>query len=225
MGAARKPAAAGAFRPAVPKDSDGVMRLFAIAGRAVCARPETLDEVSRTVARAVEPLVPPESLAAQECVRLWEVFARVATTDKATLREEAGKALHRDVERLAQRLDLVPLDEWQRLPDRVDDTQPVQSLPQRIEGDSTLDDVRGRAKAKARKRSSAPLKASDVFVLLGDLNTEARASFLERAVHSGTIGRNEANLLRHRLHAETKVGKGEDVVVETLEKLGRELVR
>src|SRR5690349_5048558 len=89
---------AGTFRPAPPADSGEVLSLFAIAARAVCVRPDAVDEITKTLAAAVANLVPPEKLAAEECVRLWQLFVRMVRRPKPQLRVEAGRAMFRDLE-------------------------------------------------------------------------------------------------------------------------------
>ena len=111
------------FHPGRPADSLEVLRIYAIASRVVCAEPESMESVTRSLQDMASHLVPPESLAAGDCEHLWKVFARVAKHPKPFLRQEASKALYRDLDSIGQRLHLAPLPPWSQLPEALENKE------------------------------------------------------------------------------------------------------
>jgi hypothetical protein len=210
----------GTFHPAPPADSQEVLSLFAIAARAACAKPESLDDISQSLGAAIQNLVPPERLAAEECARLWGLFVRMMRRPKPQLRVEAGRALYRDLEAIGQRLDLPPLANWDDIPLGVDAPNAVGGKTRDDEGTS-IEQIRARAKSKAKKKGSGPpLKATEVLGLLVELSTDSRERLYSHMIGAGELVRSDADLLERVLAAGAKVGKDDDVLVEALEKLG-----
>jgi hypothetical protein len=218
----------GEFQPALPKDSFEVVLLFAIAGRAVCARPLALESITTTLVALVGQLVPPESLAAEECGRLWGLFGRMVQRSKPALLEEGGRALYRDLDALAQKLDLPPMDAWRNLPQAVVAAEPVAATPKADKGES-LAAVRKRAKEQARKKSDPPLKASAVAKLVTGMNKTARDAVYRELVGLGEIDRSDTRLLEQVLSRGDKIKDnvkvGDNVVNDSLLAIGRWLVR
>ena len=218
----REPAAAGTFRPAAPHDVHDVLGMFATAARAVCSKPESLGEISATLARVNTHLMPPEQLAADECQRLWVFFKAAAATDKPGLQQEAGKALVRDLDVLGQRLDLAPLPSWDRLPDAVDDPNAVDLE----EDDEATDPESGDALATVRRRARRKrgkkkrLRVADVVDLVTALKSEERQHVFETMIGDGKLDRSDAVLVQQRLLTGDKVRASEEALVEVLEKLG-----
>jgi hypothetical protein len=218
---------AGVFKPAPPTDSGEVLSLFAIAARAACVRPEGLEEISKTLAAAIANLVPPEKLAAEECVRLWALFVRMVRRPKPQLRVEAGRALFRDLEAIGQRLDLPPLSNWDEIPAGVNAPNAV-NVKRAFDDDegTSIEQVKSRAKAKAKKKGSGPpLKGQEVLGLLVELSSDTRERLYTQMIGAGALGRSDAALIERVLASGAKVGREDDVLIEALEKLGTWLVK
>lgn len=217
----------GTFRPGLPSETQEVMRVFAIAARAVCVVPANLDDVTRRLQRMAAKLVPPEATAAGECARLWTLFARVAQLPKETLREEAGRAFCRDLDGLGQRLDLPPLPDWDDLPSEIDEPgaielEPAPAAPEHV----TLAIVRERARAVAAALpADADFPAGEVAKLLGLLNNSELRQLFEQLVGSGMLGRSDVNLLIRCLVKGDGVGATDTMLIEVLERLGRWLAQ
>jgi len=218
----REPAAAGTFRPASPDDAHDIVFMFAAAARAVCARPEALQEISTTLARVNSHLMPPEQMAANECQRLWQFFVRAAMTDKAGLRQEAGKALVRDLDVLGQRLDLAPLTGWEKLPDAVDDPDAALLEEEDEETDpesgDALSTVRKRARRKLGKKKRLPL--AEIVDLVQALKSDERQKVYEAMIGDGKLGRSEAVMVDQRLLKGDRVRNDEEALVDVITKLG-----
>ena len=220
---------AGTFRPALPKDAHGVLRLFAIAARAACAAPGTIDAINARLQLIADKLLAPESFAAQECLRLWKLFARVANLPKEHLRHEAGLAFCRDLDALGQRLDLAPLMEWQELPDQLNEPNAEG------EGDvevthadrplATLAAVRGEAQARKAALHGEAFPASVTAQLLASLDADERRRAFEQMVGAGIMGRSEVNLLIRFMVKGDALGSGDTLLTEILQRLGRWLAQ
>ena len=222
------------FRPARPQDSQQVLSLYAIAARAVCARPESTESISAALIVVTKNLVPPERIAADECEKLWGLFVRVATLPKPKLRSEAGRAMYRDLESIGQRLDLPPLTSWEQPPDELDapDAIDPEAMPADDVGTS-VDEVRADArkrldehkkKRKKKEKGEPSLPPPEVLGMLRDMRGESREKLLSEAVGKGIIMRNDSALLQRVISLDTQVGKGDDVLREGLESLGKWLV-
>jgi hypothetical protein len=220
-----------------------VIRLFAIAGRAVCARPDSADAVTETLGRIIGMLVPPERLAAEECARLWMLFARMAQRAKPSLLEEGGRALYRDLETVGQRLELPPMASWSSLPAGISAAAPILWVPTlRVNQDDdtepdgareSLEGVRERARALSgrRKRELSPGEVADLLVAL---NPGAREELDARLVGGGVLGRADLALVEQTIARAAgagpsrrgggkarKLGSRDDPAVQTLITIGR----
>lgn len=202
------------------------MRVFAIAARAVCVKPEGLEHVNRRLELVSSRLVPPEASAAEECLRLWKLFARVARVPKAGLRMEAGKAFCRDLDALGQRLDLPPLADWDDLPSEVDDPDAIDPEEGEDEVDGlTLAAVQERARGVAAQSAGGPFPAQEAARLLAALDIDERRQLLEQLVGTGLLGRSDVNLLIRCLVKGEEVGVNDTMLIEVLERLGGWLAR
>ncbi len=213
----------GAFVPAPPSDTQEVLRLFVIAARAVSARPDKLAEIEAALERATRGLLPPESLAVEECRRLWRYFRRAAESPKPSLRLEAGRAIYRDLEALGQRLDLPPLQPWDKLPlglvAQVDDDE--DSSPTDVD----LEGVRRRARRRRAKGGKAGrLRPEEVADLLRLLGREELERVLAERVGQGFMGRGEGQLVVHWLARGEKLAHDDEALREILGRLGDWLV-
>lgn len=230
-GAERSPP--GTFRPSLPTDSQEVVRLFAIASRAVCALPTALDAVSTCLQRITEALVAPEKHAAEECSRLWHLFARVAQLPKATLRLEAARALCRDLDALGQRLDLPPLAEWIELPDGIDEPEHdalMQHGPQPVAGlqpePLSLEMVQKSARAlQSSAKDGHGISAEEGERLLAALEPQQRQSLFQQMVGQGVLGRSDVNLLIRFLLKGDKIGPSDTMLREVLERMAAYLAK
>ena len=182
-------AVAGCFNPKLPGDSQEVLRLYAIAARAVNSRPEALDEISDRLVVMGKRLVAPEAVAAQECQRLWRLFARVAQVPKQALRNEAGRAYFRDLDALSQRLDLPPLSDWEDLPEGIDDPQVSPWADYQTQETNNLEAAREEARQLVLglgKHQVFP--AENTMQLLLQLGNGERRRILEQLVGQGGAG-------------------------------------
>ena len=216
----REPGAAGTFRPAPPRDAGDVGQMFAVAARAVCVLPESLDEVSSALSRVNSHLMPPEELAARECSRLWQFFAAAARSRKPTLMNEAGSAFVSDLDRLSQRLDLPPLDAWDRLACALDDPRADATADgpgPATDGHYALVTVRRKARRLLGKKKQ--LRPAEVVELLADLRVDERERVFEALVGEGRIARKDALLISQRLLTGDRIRADEEALVEVLEKL------
>jgi hypothetical protein len=223
-------AKAGTFRPALPKDAHGVLKLFAIAARAACASPDTIDAINARLSLIAGKLVAPEAFAAQECLRLWKLFARVANLPKEQLRQEAGLAFCRDLDALGQRLDLAPLMEWQDIPDQLEEPG--------AEGEGDVEVTHAdrplatlaavREEARVHKATLAPgvvFPAAMTAQLLASLDTNERRRTFDQMVGAGVMGRSEVNLLIRFMLKGDALGSGDTLLTEILQRLGRWLAQ
>ena len=218
----------GTFRPGVPGDTFDVMRMFAIASRAACVLPQSLDDISARLNMISGRLVAPESNAALECMRLWKLFARVAQLPKDGLRIEAGKAFCRDLDTLGQRLDLPPLADWEELPDELDDPgAPEPEIPASTGEIITLASVKERAKQVFSSDVGAKhvFPAGETAKLVSSLNNNDRRQLFEELVGKGLLGRSDVNLLIRFLVKGDELETSDTMLVEVLDRLGRWLAQ
>lgn len=209
------------FRPAVPNDQENIVRLYAIAARALCARPESLASIGQYLQAVQAALIQPELGAAQACEHLWQVFAKVATLPKESLRMEAGRAFARDLDALGQRLDLAPLQNWEQIPTGIDDPEPVALTPSTLQPESVaLDVVRKRAHELRQKRPDAPFEASEAAFLLNLLDVNQRREVLERLVGQGILMRSEVNLLIRFLVKGGEISQKDTTLLDAFSRLG-----
>ncbi len=113
----------GDFHPAQPNDVSDVLTMFAIAARVAVLKPDDIGDVTRRLSILCSSLVPPEVHAAQQCARMWTMFARVATAGKPALREQAGRAFVRDLDQVGRALEVPPIEGWDGLPLGVEELQ------------------------------------------------------------------------------------------------------
>jgi hypothetical protein len=214
----------GTFAPAVPTDAHDVLYLYAVAARAVCARPDKLDEVNARLTEVTRDLVPPESAANEECARLWHYFRRAATSPKPPLRQEAGKALYRDLESLGMRMDLAPLAHWDKLPMGLAGGTAAEEDEPSSPTDVTVESVRRRARRRLGK-AGAKLPAPDVAELVRLLSRDQMEELFYHLVGEGFMGRAEGQMLIRWLAKGEALGEEDEALVEFLERLGEYLVR
>ncbi|KAK1548418.1 hypothetical protein Q3G72_019720 [Acer saccharum] len=216
----------GIFRPALPRDSQAVVRLYAIAARTICASPEAHVAAHSWLGHLQPRLVPPESAAAEACHKLWLLFARVAQIPKEALRREAARAFYNDLDALAQRLDLPPLDDWEDLPEGIDDPGAVRlEAPGLSPEPVTLAAVRERARDVARgQQSRKHFPAPEAARLLSVLGTDERRELFETLIGAGHMGRSDVNLLIRFLVKGGEVTPAETALNDVLERLGDWLI-
>jgi hypothetical protein len=111
----------GRFEPAPPPDAEGVLRLLAVGARTACAAPERLGAVDAAIARVTTGLSAPAALAAADAGPCWRRFVARASSLPPGRWAEAGVALVTELEALGQKLEVMPLPGWDRLPEGLDD--------------------------------------------------------------------------------------------------------
>lgn len=229
-GRGKKPShspAPGTFRPAPPKGTEAVVQLFAIASRAVCAVPGNLDAITQTLAGVCQPLSSPEAETARECARMWALFARVAGLPKATLRQEAGRAFCRDLDALAQRLELPPLSEWLELPEGMSDDAFVPQDPaQQAEASGVADNgeplaamVAVAQRVMAQHGGKKGIPPQEAAALLGRIRIQDRGPWLDSMVGQGKLSRGDVSLLIRFLAKGLAVGASDSMLIEVLTRL------
>ena len=206
------------------------MSLYAVAARAVCADPGVVEHVTQVLEAIGKRLVPPEAHAAQECGRMWQLFARVARLPKDTLRQEAGRAFCRDLDALGQRLDLPPLAEWADLPAGVDSPDYASPSPQEVPAERratplTLEEVQRSARAFAEASPQGHVSATDAAQLVAALAAGERTALFAQMVGKGQMGRSDTNLLVRFLAKGEPPGPHDTVLIEVLERLGSHLAK
>ena len=222
----------GTFRPARPADTQGVVHLFAIAARAACAQPKNLSAITQTLSHTCSALVSPELDAAQECARMWQLFAKVAELPKDTLRLEAGRAFCRDLDTLAQKLELPPLAEWVDLPEAISEAgydEATQGHQQDHAAETASLDfavIVDRARELVLQypdKKSVP--AHETATLLAHMDADKRSHWLDHRVGQGILGRTDVNLLIRFLAKGGAVQSGDTMLIEVLDKLVHALSR
>jgi hypothetical protein len=207
----------------VPTDPHDVIYTYAIAARAVCARPDRLADVDARLSAVMRTLVPPESAAHEECARLWHYFRRAATSPKPPLRQEAGKALYRDLESLGMRMDLAPLAHWDKLPMGIASAageEDEESLPT----DVTIESVQRRARRLVGK-TGAKLRTNDVVELVRLLSRDQMEQLFYVLVGEGFMGRAEGQMLVRWLAKGEALGAEDEALIEFLDRMGEYLVQ
>lgn len=220
-GKSKKTPEPGTFEPGLPADAIEVVRLFAIAGRAVTVKPDTLETVTALLAAVSQRLVPPERLAAEECARLWGLFGRMVQRAKPALLEEGGRALYRDLDSLGQKLALPPLESWSALPSGIAAKNPVRIGEESTDRGESLETIRKRAKAKAKKRRDPPLTAPEVLALVSALAEYAREDLFKEVIGAGRLQRSDTTLIDHVVRRRGKVGREDEQLAEGLVAIGR----
>lgn len=198
--------------------------LYAIAARVVVANPDGVGEVTQRLAMAGANLVPPESVTAAECSRLWLLFVRFLRAARPPARVEAGKAFLRDLEAVGQRLELPPLPGWDRLPQGVNDPNAVSTEWSEVTSQGeTLEAIRGRAKARAVDLKG--LEATEVAQLVRSLYVAERDALLTKLVGEGVMSRSEVGLLVRWLAKGEKLADDDSALIEVFGRLGAWLAR
>ncbi len=215
----------GVFVPGKPPDSLGVLRLFAVASRVVCAKPDSFGEVSQQLGAVLSDLAPPESLAVEDCVHLWKVFSRFASHPKPMLLIEASKALCRDLDAMGQRLQLPPLPAWERLPEYlVESTK--RDEPTHPNVGKGVDEVKNEARSiYAKLGPGQNLPIDDIVRLLGAMEMGERELVCRSLVGSGHLSRSEVALLTRWIAANKPLESDDELIVELLERVGAWLVK
>ena len=214
----------GVFRPAQPADVADVLKMYAIAARVVFVQPDAVADLTKRLGVLIASLVPPESVAAAHCHKMWLMFSRLANAGKASVREQAGRAFVRDLDMVGNHLDVPPLDGWDTLPLGVDDPgAPVLDLSDATSPGETLDTVKKRA--IAHRTSKGALEPQDVADLVRALFPEERDRLLMRLIGEGVLGRSEASLIVRWLTKGGKLGKDDDALADVLNGVGAWLVK
>jgi len=169
-------------------------------------------------------LVPPESLAAGDCDHLWRVFARVARHPKPLLRQEASKALYRDLDSMGQRLHLAPLPPWSQLPKVF---QPVSlesedTVPEGLSLEIVADEARVLHKELGAGES---LEAAVILPLLGRLHGADMVRLLGLLQSSGRVNRGELSMLERAKATGHALSSEDEILIEVLERVGVWLVQ
>lgn len=215
----------GAFSPPIPADTQEVVQLFLIGARVVCEQPQLLDTVTERLGASVGSLVPPASIAAEECGRLWMSFARVAASAKPKLVGEAGRALYGDLEALCQRLDLPPLQDWRRVPAAVG-AGPAAGEPPARETGADLDVIRARAIDRAANLGEDDhLPGLEVATLLTGMDRHARDTLFKHLVGEGILARGDCNMLAQVIVRGGTITEEDEALLAVLEELGNWLTR
>ena len=210
------------FKPKRPDDAFEVLKLYAIASRVVCASPDSVVSVTKTLVNLGEELVPPESLAAKDGFHLWKVFVRVARLPKPRLRKEASLALHRDLDRLGQQLHLPPLPAWPELPEtllggKYEDSDEVDTQPLGISIEEGIE----QAQAAYRNLGAGEsLGAPFVLALLLSLLPSEFERLLKESALSEHLGRGEVGLLARAVANQHVLTEDDEVLLEVLERVG-----
>ncbi|MEK7382107.1 MAG: hypothetical protein AAB262_02360 [Elusimicrobiota bacterium] len=201
-----------------------MLRLYGIAARTVSERPDALGRVGDTLVAVTRTLVPPDSSAAEGCHRLWTLFVRYAGSPKVSLRQEAARAFYRDLEALAQRMDAPPLPSWERLPFGVDDPRAVQQAAS-DERPPALPQLRRRVASWAAEHADAErLAPQEVATLMEALDADAQLDALAELLRLGVIDRSEGQMLARWLRQRQPLGPDDEVVTETLTRIGEHLL-
>jgi len=222
----------GTFRPARPADTQGVVHLFAIAARAACAQPKNLSAIGQTLAHACQTLVSPELDAARECARMWQLFAKVAQLPKDTLRLEAGRAFCRDLDALAQKLELPPLAEWVDLPEGISEAgydavaDGAEAPPDAEAASLDFAAIVQRARELVVQHPDKKgVPAHETAALLAHMDADTRSRWLDTMVGQGILGRTDVSLLIRFLAKGGAVQAGDTMLIEVLGRLVHALSR
>ena len=132
------------------------------------------------------------------------------------------RAFYHDLDRLSQRLDLPPLDDWQDLPEGVDTPDAAWEGENLTPEPVSLAAVRERARELVQ-RDGVALKhfpASDAARLLAVLGPEQRRELFDSLVAQGQMGRADVNLLIRFLVKGGEVTSADTALSEVLMRLG-----
>lgn len=215
------PPPVGVFQPAKPRDHSEVVTLFAIGARIVATKPENMAAVSEKLEDIATHLVPPESLTAQECMRLWKIFGRYATSPKPSLRSEAGAAYCRDLEQLAQKMELPPLTPWEDLPTSLNDPRALKQAHEGTDPGESLGAIRKRAKELlSHKKTKSGLPYKTIAELLVALTPAARQGAFDELVQRGEIDKREVAVLSRWVATQQPISEDDETLVEVLQRVG-----
>lgn len=163
---------------------------------------------------------------------MWQLFAKVAQLPKDSLRLEAGRAFCRDLDALAQRLELPPLAEWIDLPEAINDAGHAATEDGSNDGGAApghflpLDELQTKARelvAAAVGKKAVPSK--EAAQLLAQFEADARSQWLDAMVGQGILGRTDVSLLIRFLAKGSVVHAGDTMLIELLGRLVRALAR
>lgn len=212
------------FFPGKPPDSLAVLRLFAVASRVVCAKPESFSQVSQRLGVVLSDLVPPESLAAEDCAHLWKVFSQFASHPKPMLREEASKALCRDLDAMGQRLQLPPLPAWEKLPVYLVEEKSLEvTQPNTGRG---IEETKVEARLiYAALGPGETLPIDDIIRLLSSMEMGEREVVCQSLIGAGHLSRSEVALLTRWVAANKPLKSDDELIVELLQRVGAWLVK
>ena len=210
------------FHPGRPADSLEVLRIYAIASRVVCAEPESMEVITRSLRDMASDLVPPESLAAGDCEHLWKVFARVAKHPKPFLRQEASKALYRDLDSIGQRLHLAPLPPWSQLPDAFESADDEDTTVEGLSLEAVTEEARRLHQELGAGQS---LESAKVLELLGRMHPADMAQLLKLLQSSGRLSRGELSMLDRARATGHELSSEDEILIEVLERVGVWLVQ
>ena len=213
------------FQPGRPSDSLDVLRMYAIASRVVCAEPGSMELVTRSLAAMASHLVPPESLAAVDCQDLWRVFARVASHPKPFLRQEASKAVYRDLDSIGQRLHLAPLPPWSQLPQEYVEAGAADSEDTQVEGMSLAAISEEARRLHQGLGAGESLEGKQVLGLLSQLHGADMAQLLRFLQSSGRVNRGELSMLERARATGHQLSSEDEILIEVLERVGVWLVQ
>lgn len=209
----------GVFRPAQPEDVSDVLKMYAIAARVVALQPDDVGDLTKRLGVLISSLVPPESVAAAHCHKMWLMFSRLATAGKPSVREQAGRAFVRDLDQVGRHLDVPPIDGWDALPMGVDAPGAlIMDLSDATSPGETLDTVKRRA--AAQKDGKGGLEPQAVADLVRALFPEERDRLLMKLIGDGVLGRSEVSLIVRWLTKGGKLGKEDDALADVLQRLG-----
>ncbi len=215
-----KPAAIepGIFRPGQPEGHGDVLKLFALAARAACAKPQALGDITTTLEKIVGDLAAPELLTAKECLHLWQAFVRTTQTLPPARWAVAGNALWGDLEGMGQRLDQMPLSPWGRLPEGIDDPRTRSPLGVVVSGEGkTVEWAVSHAHEELSDTRLSPLeRARAVQRMLRELTASERAQLLARLLDAGVVNRGEVSMLTRLLTGGSELGADDEALVEVL---------
>ena len=210
------------FHPGRPSDSHEVLRIYAIASRVVCAEPESMELVTRSLQDMASHLVPPESLAAGDCEHLWKVFARVAKHPKPFLRQEASKALYRDLDSIGQRLHLAPLPPWSQLPEMLDNHEAEDTAVEGLSLEAVAQEAR---RLHQELGAGESLDSAKVLELLSRMHPVDTGQLLKLLQSSGRLSRGELSMLDRARATGHKLTSEDEILIEVLERVGVWLVQ
>jgi hypothetical protein len=216
----------GTFRPAEPDDSGDTIKLFAVAARAVCAKPAALGEIGTNLRGVAARLSPPESLTAAECLRLWSVFERTVSALPEARWIMAGKALLGDLDALGQRLDVMPLSAWEKLPNAILDPRARPLVPEVISGEgAAVDTMLKKVRKELSTTEASPLaRARQVQKTLTKLPVPARSQLLTEMIERAVITKTEGVMLTRLLIKGTDIGPEDEAMIDSLNRAGAHLI-